>query len=108
MLADQDVVERGERPEDLGVLERARHATAGDLVRRQSQQVDAVEGGAAGGRAIEAGQHVEDGRLPGAVGADQREDLAPRRVEAHAAERGEPAEGDGEILDAEQRHASRT
>ncbi len=40
----------------------------------------------------ELGQQVEDGRLAGAVGADQRMDRAPPDTEVDARDRGEAAE----------------
>ena len=106
MQADEDVVEHAQRAEHLRVLERARDAAARDRVRREIEQALAGERHAAGIRPVEPGEDVEDGGLAGAVGPDQPEDLALRHLEAHVGERRQPAEADGEILDAQQRHAA--
>src|SRR5439155_239986 len=53
--------------------------------------------------AVEAGEHVEERRLAGAVGADEAVDLAALDGEAHLRERDEPAEALGDTLDLEER-----
>jgi len=103
VTADQDVVERGELPEHFGVLEGAGDAAARDLVWRQSEEVVAAEHDSAARGRVEAGDHVEHGRLARAVGADQREDLPIADLEAQLAQRGEAAEADREVLDTEHR-----
>jgi hypothetical protein len=100
---DQDVVERGELTEHLGVLERTGDTAPGDLVRRQREQVFTVERDPARQRTVESGDQVEHGRLAGAVGADQREDLSIADLDAELAQGGEAAEADREIFDAEHR-----
>src|SRR5262249_19762413 len=103
MAADQDGVEGRELAEHLGVLEGARDAAPRDLMRRQCQEVVVAERYPAARGAVEAGDHVEDGRLAGAVGTDQREDLSLPHLEPEPAQRREAAEADREILDAEHR-----
>ena len=70
-----NTVSAGEQPD---VLERAHDAGARDLGRRPGRDVLAVEHDAPAGRALEAGEHVDERRLAGAVRADQAED-PPRR-----------------------------
>ncbi len=78
--------------EQLDVLEGARDAQRRDRVRRLRDQVLAVEADAAGGRRVDAADQVEHRRLAGAVGADQREDLAALHVEADVVDRQHAAE----------------
>ena len=51
-----------------------------------------VERDLAGGRDVVAGDHVEERRLAGAVGADERDDRAARDVEVDVVDRQQPAE----------------
>ena len=75
MLLDGQVLEevrlvRHEREPPLGLDRRGDHVVA-------------VDADAAGGRPQNAGERPERGRLPGAVGADEPDDLAaaaPRRT----------------------------
>ena len=71
LAADADVVEHREFAEQPDVLERAREAGAGDLVRLAAVDAVAVDGDRAGLRAIDAGEEIEDGGLARAVGADE-------------------------------------
>ena len=57
------------------------------------------------GRLVEAGDAVEDGRLAGAVGADERGDVAAADRERQVAHGDEAAEAHGQVLDDEQRIA---
>ena len=103
VATDEDVVQGGQLTEHLGVLERTGDTAPGDLVRRQREQVFTVERDPARPRTVEPGDQVEDGRLAGAVGADQREDLSIADLDAELAQGGEAAEADREIFDAEHR-----
>ncbi len=49
-------------------------------------------------RPLEAGQHVDQRRLAGAVRPDQAEHLAGREGERHVVNRDQPAEADGNTL----------
>ena len=49
------------------------------------------------GRALEAGDHVERGRLARAIGADQARDRPRRHLKADPGQRRHPAEADGEV-----------
>src|SRR5687767_3692257 len=53
---------------------------------------------AARGRELESGDHVERGRLAGAVRADEARHRARPHREAHAAERRDAAEAHGELV----------
>src|SRR5207245_5997466 len=94
--------------EQLDVLERPRDAAPGDLVRRHVRDVLVTEDQSAPGRVVDPGYEIEDRRLPGAVGADDREHLAGLHGEAHAVHRPDAAEVDGETVRLEQRHRSRS
>ena len=64
----------------------------GDRVRRLAGDVVAVEDDPAGGRLVDAGEHVEERRLAGAVRADQADDRAARDREVDVVDGDEPAE----------------
>ena len=76
VAADQDVLQRRHVGEEPDVLEGARHAGLGDQVGlgRQHAARRSIDG--AGGRHVQPGEAVEEGRLAGAVGPDQADDLA--------------------------------
>ena len=74
--ADEHVLERGHALEEADVLERAPDAALGDRVRRLAGDVVAVEDDLARGRLVDAGEHVEERRLAGAVRPDQADDRA--------------------------------
>ena len=75
------------REKDAAAFRRLRDAKPGDLVGRQSRDVAAVEDDRAfAGARIAADRHHQR-RLAGAVGADQRDDLAFVDVEIDALER---------------------
>ena len=105
VAAEHEVVEHGQVGEQLDVLERARHAQAGDLVRLLADQVVAVEGHAAFLRLVDARQHVEDRGLAGAIGADDREELALADLEADAVDRGDAREPQHDVADVDDRRA---
>ena len=74
--ADHHVVEHGHVLERRRHLEGAPDAEPRVLLGRGARHVGAVERDAAGGRQRVAGEAVEEGRLAGAVRADQADDLA--------------------------------
>src|SRR5262249_56002460 len=71
----QEIVERAHVPEELHVLEGARDAEAGDLVRAKMREIAVAKSDGPAHRPVEAGDAVEDRRLARAVGADQPVDL---------------------------------
>src|SRR5690349_10468322 len=108
MAAEQEVLEHGGVLEQLDVLERPRDAAPRDLVRRHPRDVLAVEDQTARGRLVDARDQVEDRRLAGAVGPDDREDLARLDLEAHAVDGPEAAEVHDEAVRGEEAHRSRS
>ena len=76
MQGDLDVVQHGQLLEQADVLERTRHTQLADIVRLFADQVLIVQTDAAVGRAIYAGQHVEDRGLARAVRANQADQRA--------------------------------
>ena len=62
----------------------------------------ALEQHVAAVRRVEAAQAVEEGRLAGAVGADQAGDLAGKDIEGYAIERHDAAEANRDVADAQQ------
>ena len=91
------VLEHAERGEEIGELERAPEAEPRALRRAERGDVDAVDEDFAAGRAQLARHQVEIGRLAGAVGADDRRQLARPERAAHRVDRDMPAEADGEV-----------
>src|SRR5262249_3000250 len=70
----EDVLERRHLLEQADVLERTTDAALRRRVRRLAADVLTVEDDPAGRRLVDAGDHVEEGRLAGPVRADQTED----------------------------------
>jgi hypothetical protein len=75
------------RTEQPDVLKCAADSALRDRVRRHAGDVLAVEHDTAGGRLVDAGEHVEERRLAGAVRADQRDDRASRDREVDVVSR---------------------
>ena len=74
---------------------------------RRPEIVLAVEADGAGGRRVDAGDHVEDRGLARAVGSDQRVDRAGRHAEADIVHRAQAAEALAEAGELEPRAAHR-
>src|SRR5437763_3322266 len=106
MAADLDVVEDRQLLEQPDVLERARQAEGGDVVRLASPRRLAVDEDLAVGGLIDAGEHVEDGGLSGAVRADQSDQLVRLEQEVEVAHRGEAAEANGHVFGFQEWHQS--
>jgi hypothetical protein len=86
------VLEHRERGKDLRDLERARDAEPGDLARRPPGNVAVLEPDGALGRPQMTGDHVDEGGLAGAVGADDADGLLRRNVDRDVARRHDRAE----------------
>src|SRR6218665_1841736 len=99
------VLDHGERGKSFGDLEGAAHALAPDLARLAAHELVAVERDRALVGLELAVDHVEGGRLAGAVGADEREQFAGRQLEADAVHGLHAAEGFAEVGDFEEAHA---
>ena len=97
ILADGQV---GEDPPPLRHLrDPARHAA----IRALRRDVRALEPDPAGARLEQTAHGAQERRLPRAVRADQRDDLARLHLEVDRAQREDRAVGDRERLDAQQR-----
>src|SRR5205823_4772759 len=90
--ADEHVLERRHLREEADVLKGAADTELRDCVRRLAGDVDAVEEDPARRGAVEAGEHVEERRLAGAVRADQADDRALGDREVEVVDREQAAE----------------
>src|SRR6185437_7592271 len=79
-----DVLLDIETAEDRGFLRQVADAETGALIHRQARYIVAVEFDAATIRLDEAGNHIEDGGLAGAVGAEQADGLAAPHIDGYA------------------------
>jgi len=89
---DEYVLETRHGRKQADVLERPPHAHLRHSVRRQADDLVAVEQHLAARRGVDARQHVEERRLPRAVGADQTDDTALRHREIDVRAGHEPTE----------------
>src|SRR5579883_158699 len=87
--------------EDFGDLERPRHAELDAAMGGDQGHVAAVEQDASAGRRKEAAEQIEEGRLAGAVRADNGAELAARDGERYVAHRDEVAEALAHRIDFE-------
>src|SRR4029453_17181310 len=104
--SDLDVLADGHRLEQLDVLERARDPASDDSVRRSSEQPLAVERDLPRVGLVEPRDHVERGRLAGAVRPDQARDLALLDLERHVVESDDAAESPRDVLELEKRQSA--
>lgn len=82
--------EASKRP---AVLERAREAYPAALVRSPPRHVATLELDRPLVREVEAGEHVDEGRLSGSVRTDETDDLMPMQLECDVVERLHAREG---------------
>ena len=87
-----DVFEYGHFAEETCVLKRSSDAEGGDAVRLPAGNVGAADRHAALAGPADSADRVEQRRLAGTVGADQRRQRSAREREAHVVHRNEPAE----------------
>ena len=93
LVVEEDVLRRRQRRHETHFLEdHADPRALGGFGRVLFERL-AIDLDTARGRRMDAVQDLEDGRLAGAVLAEQRVDLADEHVEADVAERGHAAEG---------------
>jgi hypothetical protein len=90
MSPGQQVIEHAHLREQLAVLECAGETEPRDFVRRAPGNVFAAETNGTA-PAIDAADAVERAGLAGAVGADQREQLARANLKRHVLEHGQAA-----------------
>ena len=100
--AHGDVLPHRHAAERAELLERPADAPAVDLIRPEAGERLAGEADLPAVRPVEAGDHVEERRLPGAVRPDDADDLARRHVERDALVRHEAAEALGHAADLQQ------
>ncbi len=105
--ADEHVLEDGHVLEQHDVLKRARDPESRHPIGRCSSQVFPLEHNAAAVRAVEAGDEIEERRLPGAVRPDQPDDLSLLQVERNIRESHDPTEPARDVLDRKKRHRTR-
>src|SRR5438552_6876038 len=86
------VLERGELVEEARDLKGARDPAPRDAFGRQPRGVGAEDDHATSGRSQEAGQEIEETRLPGAVGTDERMHLTDLETQIHAVDGTEAGE----------------
>src|SRR5262249_41369707 len=98
------VFEDGQRGKEREVLEGPRDAEPDDAMRRDSAQVVAVEGDASTRRLVDAADAIEQRRLAGTVGPDERADLTGVDRERQVDQGNDAAELDAYLLDVQQRH----
>jgi hypothetical protein len=99
VAAEHEVLGHGLAGGQGDVLEGARDADAGDLVRPHLVEPVLTEPDLALGGLVDAGQHVEHRRLAGAVGADDRVDRAGLDRERHLRQRLDGTEPDADVVD---------
>src|SRR5437763_10818312 len=104
--ADHDVVEHAEAGERLDELERAADARGADFIRPQAVNWAAGEDNRARIGRIDAGDHVEGGRLAGAVGTDETVDVAFGDLERHLVHRAQAVEAFRHRVDFKQGHGA--
>src|SRR5207302_3138692 len=97
MAPDPDVVEARHVVEEPDVLKSPRDSPTRNLVRLEARDIATVEHDASARRLEETSHVVEQSGLAGAVGADQRENLATLDVETHVVHRDETAEALGQV-----------
>src|SRR5207302_11350632 len=96
----------GQVGEQTDILERARNACGGDLVRLQAGQVAPVEHERARLGRVKSRQDVEQRGLAGAVGADQAENFAGADGKRDFRKRLHAAKALGDALGSQERHAA--
>jgi hypothetical protein len=106
--AQQQVLEHRGVLEQLDVLEGARDAAPGDLVRGHAGDVLVAEDEPPVGGLVDARDEVEDGGLARAVGPDDREHLAHLDLEGHRVDGPDAAEAHPEVVGREEGHRRRS
>src|ERR687897_226922 len=101
--AEHEVVDQRQVGEQLDALKGAGNAERRDVVRTAAGDVVAVEVHAALLRAVDAGHQVEQGRLAGAIGADDGEQLPRLDGEGHTIDRDHAGETQGHVAYVEDR-----
>ena len=103
MRPDEDVFQYLHVLKQADILERPRNAFLDDCLRLFAVDPFAFEIDFPRRREINAGQDVENGRFTGAVRADQADNLVFRDVQADVFDRADPAEGNRNTFNIEER-----
>ena len=103
LAAEPDVLGDGARRQQVELLEHGGEAGALRLDRVAEADLLAGELDGAGVGLVDAGEHLHERRLAGAVLADQAVHLARQQVEVGLAEHHVPGEGLGDTADAQHR-----
>jgi len=98
-----DVLEHRHVGKDLEILKGAPDPEGRSVRRREPVQEAAAEANAAPVEGEETADQVEERRLPGAVGADDRPDLSRKDLEADAGDGDDAAELLPDVTDFEER-----
>jgi hypothetical protein len=107
VAADQQVLVHRELREDLAALGNVAHAGGDDAVGRDVRDLAALVADASARRSDEPGHRAERRRLPGAVRAQQGDDLARRHAQGQPVEGAPLAVCDGDVVELQDRsHAS--
>src|SRR4030095_6224434 len=101
--AETEILENGHARQHAASLRDVDHVPAGDLMDRQSDELLAEEADRALARAHAPGEGAKERRLPGAVGADQRDDAGLRHGQAHALESADPSVAHVQVANLEER-----
>src|SRR5207302_1489550 len=102
VAADHDIFESGQIGEEPDVLESTADAPRSDPVGLEPGEISSVEKKAAAVGGVESGEQVEQRGFPGAVRADEPEDLPARNREADVDERLDTAEALADVFGLEQ------
>jgi hypothetical protein len=105
LCGDADVFEHGQFGKNFSDLESPGHAPRHPFMRGQAGDIATVECDAAGSRRKESADQVEERGLAGAIGPDDRAQLALCDVERNVAHRDQIAESLGDVVDVENVHA---
>ena len=108
VAAHEQVLQHARVLEELDVLEGSRDSEAGDFRGREAKQVLAREAQVALLRLVDAGDHIEERRLAGTVGADDGEDLAGLDRERDPLQCRDAAEAHSDAVHLQQAHRIRS
>ena len=95
MESDEHIIQHGHLAEHLDVLEGPHQSQGGQALRRKPRDILPVQVDLAGSLGVEAGDDVEQGGLPRAVGADDAGNLPFRDAEGDLLQRRQAAENAG-------------
>ncbi len=104
MVADHDIVKDAQLAEDAAVLEDAGQSAGGDAVWGETGDLLSIQDQAAFGGFVKTGDDVEHRGLPGAIGADQPDDMSFFEGQIEIGDSNQTAEAHGEMLDLEYFH----